>query len=49
MAPSDYLLFLRLKKQLICRNFSSVAEVIVAAETWFDGKILIFLWVVCKR
>ena len=36
LAPSDYHLFLGLKKQLKCRHFSSDAEVIAAAETWLD-------------
>jgi len=34
LVPSDYHLFPGLK----CRNFSSDAEVIAAAETWFDGQ-----------
>jgi len=38
LAPSVYHLFPRLKKQFRCRHFSSVAEVIVAAETWLDGQ-----------
>jgi len=38
LAPSDYHLFPRLKKQLKCRHFSSDAEVIDAAETWLDGQ-----------
>jgi len=37
LAPSDYHLFPGLKKQLKGRHFSSDAEVIAAAETWFDG------------
>ena len=36
LAPSDYHLFPALKKQLKDRHFSSVAEVIAAAETWLD-------------
>ena len=36
LAPSDYNLFLGLKKQLKGRHFSSEAEVIAAAETWLD-------------
>jgi len=40
LAPSDYHLFLGLKKQLKGRNFSSDAEIIAAAETWLDGNIL---------
>ena len=39
LAPSDYHLYLGLKKQLKGRHFSSAAEVIAAAETWLDGKI----------
>jgi len=39
LAPSDYQLFSGLKKKLKCRNFSSDAEVIAAAETWLDGQI----------
>jgi len=39
LAPSDYHLFPGPKKQLKGRRFSSEAEVIVAAETWLDGKI----------
>jgi histone-lysine N-methyltransferase SETMAR len=42
LAPSDYHLFPRLKKQLKGSNFSSDAEVIAAAETWLDGQPLIF-------
>ena len=38
LAPSDYYLFLGLKKQLKVRHFSSDFEVIAAAETWLDGK-----------
>jgi len=38
LAPSEYHLFSGLKKQLKGRNFSSDAEVIVAAETWLDGQ-----------
>ena len=38
LAPSDYHLFPGLRKQLKCRNFSSGAEVIAAAETWLDGQ-----------
>ena len=39
MAPSDYHLFLGLKKQLKGRHFSSDVEVIAAAETWLDGQL----------
>jgi len=39
LAPSDYRLFLRLKKQLKGRHFSSDAEVIAAAETWLDEQL----------
>jgi len=38
LAPSEYHLFPRLKKQLKGRHFSSDAEVIAAAETWLDGQ-----------
>jgi len=38
LAPSDYHLFPWLKKQLKGRHFSSDAEVIAAAETWFNGQ-----------
>jgi len=38
LAPSDYHLFLELKKLLKGRHFSSDAEVIAAAETWLDGQ-----------
>jgi len=38
LVPSDYRLFLGLKKQLKVRLFSSDAGVIVAAETWVDGR-----------
>jgi len=38
LAPSDYHLFLGLKKQLKSCHFSSDAEVIAAAETWLDGQ-----------
>ncbi len=38
LAPSDYHLFPRLKKQLKVRHSSSDAEVITAAETWLDGQ-----------
>jgi len=36
LASSEYHLFPRLKKQLKVRHFSSDAEVIAVAETWFD-------------
>jgi len=39
LAPSEYYLFPELKKQLKGRHFSSIAEVIAAAETWLDGQI----------
>ena len=48
LAPSDYHLFPGLKKQLKCHNFSSDAEVIAAADTWFDGQPSDFFWVACK-
>jgi len=38
LAPSDYHLFLGLKKQLKVRHFSSDAEVIAAAEILLDGQ-----------
>ena len=38
VAPSEYHLFPGLKKQLKVRHFSSNAELIAAAETWFDGQ-----------
>jgi len=38
LAPSDYLLFPGLKKQLKGRHFSSETEVIATAETWLDGQ-----------
>jgi len=43
LAPSGYHLFPGLKKQLKGRHFSSDAEVIVAAETWFYGQPVFFL------
>jgi len=43
LAPSNYRLFLGLKKQLKGRHFSSDAEVIAAAETWLDGQTSEFL------
>jgi len=36
LAPLDYHLFPGLKKQLKGRHFSSIMEVIAAAETWLD-------------
>ena len=48
LAPSDYLLFPGLKKQLKGRHFSSDAEIIAAAETWLDGQPSEFFWVACK-
>jgi len=39
LAPSDYHLFPRLKKQLEGCHFSSDAEVIAAVETWLDGQL----------
>ena len=42
LVPSDYHLFPALKKQLKGRHVSSDAEVIAAAETRLDGKILTF-------
>ena len=49
LAPSDYHLFPRLKKQLKGRHFSSDAEVIAAPETWLDGQLSEFFLVACKR
>jgi histone-lysine N-methyltransferase SETMAR len=60
LAPSDYHLFPRMKKQLKRRHFSSDAEVIAAAETWLDGQLsfllllslrllLLFLWLAKVR
>ena len=48
LASSDYHLFHGLKKQLIGRHFSSDAEVTAAAETWLDGQLSEFFWVICK-
>ena len=42
LVRSDYHLLSGLKKQLKCRYFSSEAKVIADAETWLDGKFLIF-------
>ena len=39
LAPSDYNLFPRVKKQLKGRYFSSDAEVIAAVETCLDGQL----------
>jgi len=36
------------KKKLKGRHFSSNAEVIAAGETWLDGQVSEFFWVVCK-
>jgi len=44
LAPSDYHLFSGLKKQLKVHQFSSVAEVIAAAETWLDGQLSEFFF-----
>ena len=44
LAPSDYHLFLGLKKQLKVRHFSSNAEAIAAAETWLDGQLSEFFF-----
>ena len=43
LAPSDNHVFPGLKKQLKGRHFSSDAEFIAAAETWFDGRPSEFL------
>ena len=42
LAPSDYQLFPGLNKQLKGRHFSSDAEVIATAGTWFDGQPSVF-------
>ena len=39
LVPSDYHLFLGMKKQLKGRHFSSDVRVISAAETWLDGQL----------
>jgi len=39
LAPSDYHLFLGLKKQLKGRHFSSDAKVTAAAQTCLDGQL----------
>jgi hypothetical protein len=44
LTPSDYHLFLGLKKQLKVRHFSSDAEVTAATETWLDGQTSEFEW-----
>jgi len=44
LAPSDYRLFFRLKKQFKSLHFLSEAEVIAAAETWLDGQISDFFF-----
>jgi len=44
MAPSDYHLLSGLKKQLKGRHFTSEWEVIVAAETWWDGQLSEFFF-----
>jgi histone-lysine N-methyltransferase SETMAR len=38
LAPPDYYLFPGLKKQLKGRHFSSLSEIIAAAESWLDGQ-----------
>jgi len=48
LAPSDYHLFLGLKKQLKGRHSSSHMEVIAAAETWFYRQPSEFFSVACK-
>jgi len=48
LAPSDYHLIPRMKKQLKGRHFLSDAEVIAAAETWLDGQASDFFLVACK-
>jgi len=44
LTPSDYHLFLGVKKQLKVRRFSSEAEVSAAAETWLDGQFSDFFF-----
>jgi hypothetical protein len=39
LTMSDYHLFPGLNKQLNVRHFSSDADFIASAETWFDGQI----------
>jgi len=48
LVPLDYHLFSGLKKQLKGRHFWSDAEVIAAAETWFDGQYSEFFLLACK-
>jgi len=38
LTPSDYNLFPEMKQQFNGHHFSSVPEVIAAAETWLDGQ-----------
>jgi histone-lysine N-methyltransferase SETMAR len=51
LAPSNYHLFLGLKRQLKSHHFSSDAEFIVAADTWLDGQTseFFFKWLVKVR
>jgi len=52
LVQSDYHLFPGLKKQLKGRHFSSDAEVIAAAETWFDrqpSEFFFFEWLAKVR
>ena len=44
LTPSDYHLFPVLKKTMKGRQFSSDAEVIAAAETWFDVQLSEFFF-----
>jgi hypothetical protein len=44
LAPSDCQLFSGLKKDLKDRHFSSVAEIIGAADTWLDGQLSEFFF-----
>jgi hypothetical protein len=46
--PSDYHLFRRLKNQLKGRHFSSHAEVIATAETWLDGHLSDFFFILIE-
>ena len=51
LAPSDYHLFPGLRKQLEGRHISSDAEIMVSAETRFDGQLsdFFFEWLVKVR
>jgi len=49
LTPSDVHLFPGLKKRLKGRHFSSDAEIIAAAETWWDGKLSEFFFRVLEN